>query len=625
VLLQGNAAMARGALEAGVRFCAAYPGSPSSEIVEILIGKAADHELHVEWSSNEKVAFEAASAAALCGLRALAVMKANGLNVALDALTGMALAGCRGLVVLVSDDPAGHSSTNELDSRHLARHAGLPLLVPADFQQAKDLLPQAFDLSEACQLPVLLRASTRLCHARGTVRLGPIPAPDRQACWTPDSRIFTHPPLRQHQLQRQRLERARQWCRAADLDRYQGPTNPENLLLCAGSGWLYGVEAVQELGLQERVGVLGVVCGHPLPQDDLWARLQGVRQVGFLEETDPVLEQAVLALAGARASQRPPPAWFGKRNGAVTGELGPGVGEIDPDTARELLERMLPEARAEETRAQAQPDQLNLPERPLAFCPGCPHKASFFILRRAISLDARGAVVMGDIGCYSLAFGPAGFGVLDTVTVMGGGAGQACGLGQLTRFGFSRPVLAVMGDSTFFHSGLPPLVSARYNGAAFLFVLLDNCATAMTGFQPHPGTGRTAQGRQVEPLLPESLLQGLDIPTRVLDPFEIQAGVQALCEELARPGLRAVIFRRECALSRARSGRAYSARVQVDAQRCLGDDCGCALTCLRHFSCPALRLDEQRRAAIDPALCVGCQSCVRICPAGAIQVEEAQP
>jgi indolepyruvate ferredoxin oxidoreductase alpha subunit len=299
---------------------------------------------------------------------------------------------------------------------------------------------------------------------------------------------------------------------------------------------------------------------------------------------------------------------------------------MTPDLVTEAIRRILDvsyEPRpAEYGKEAAEKAARYAPVRLLGFCAGCPHRATYWAVKQALALDGREGFVLGDIGCYALGMGPAGFGQMKTVHAMGSGAGLANGFGQLTRFGLKQPVLAVCGDSTFFHAAIPALVNARYNGANFTMLVLDNSATAMTGFQPHPGTGRTAMGNQVEAVDIEALCRALGAKVQAGDPFDVQGTARAIYGSLHDPdGVKILVLKQECALVRGKRQKALF-RVAVDQDRCLGSDCGCNRLCTRIFKCPGLVWSAATgKAAIDEAICTGCGVCADICPRSAILKE----
>ncbi len=636
VLLMGNEAIARGALEAGVHFCAGYPGAPSSEIIGSLTRVAREFNVYTEWSANEKVALEGASGASFAGLRAMATMKQNGVNVASDVLTSVALTGSPGgLVLVVCDDPGGISSTNEVDTRNYAPLADVPLLEPATFQEAKDIVRWAFTLSEELQLLCMVRSVTRISHARGVVELGPLERIQRQAGMGPGERYASLPPCPQHQEQKEKLRRAQEIFDTSPFNRYFGPQAPELVIVTCGTGWWYSSEAVRMLGLSDRVGILKLGTTWPLPLGFLRKHLNQTSTVLVIEESDPVLEYNLKAVLSEKSFlEKGPPRILGKVSGTVSGPYGPGVGEMNPDIVTEAVSRSIKHKAPSLSRPLKElvKDEIDfeLPKREVAFCPGCPHRASYWVMKNALRLDGRDGLLIGDIGCYSLGFGRTGYYMSRTMHCMGSAVGFCSGMGKLDRFGFRQPCIAVVGDSTFFHACLPGLVNARYNNSPFICVVLDNSATAMTGFQPHPGTGKTAAGKEAPCLSIESICKGMEIPVRIVDPFDTPEATQLLYRMLQREELQVLVFRHKCAILQTREEGLPAARVSVDTELCIGDQCGCNRFCSAAFGCPALIWDEKiERAQIDEAICSRCGLCADICPQGAIRVvaqdKEANP
>ncbi|MBC8177858.1 MAG: 4Fe-4S binding protein [Deltaproteobacteria bacterium] len=622
VLLMGNEAIARGALEAGIKVCAAYPGNPSSEITGSLSGVADEFGLHVEWSVNEKVALEVATAASFAGLRGLCTMKQNGLNVASDFLLNLNLSGCEaGLVLVVADDPGALSSTNEEDSRAFAKLGDFPLLEPATFQEAKEMTKWAFDLSEDLGLPVLVRTVTRVSHARGNVLLDELPRLTKKPLFDTSKPRVALPVLLNHELLRDKLRRAGEVFETSPFNFFRGPEKPELLIITCGSGWMYSLEAVINLDLSERVGILKIGTTWPLPEQMVLNHLKKVKHVLFVEEVNPFLENSVKEFFAQNCGDLGVKRFSGKASGTL-----PDIGELSPDIVISRLQDILKVSyeplpaeyalRAKEISAQL------VPERPLGFCAGCPHRATYWAIKNALALDGRNGFVAGDIGCYSLGMGPSGFSQMKTLHAMGSGAGLAGGFGQLNAFGFDQPVIAVCGDSTFYHAVMPALTNASYNKSNLLLLLLDNSATAMTGFQPHPGTGKTATGHEAPILDLEVICKALGAQVEMGDPFEVEGTTETILRLLQDvEGVKVLILRRECALVRGRTQKKLF-NMEVEQDLCLGEKCGCNRLCTRVFKCPGLIWDTiADRAGIDEAICTGCGVCADICPSLAIRKE----
>jgi indolepyruvate ferredoxin oxidoreductase alpha subunit len=620
LLLQGNEAIARGALEGGVMFCAGYPGNPSSEIIETLIQASHDLPVYVEWSVNEKVALEAAAAASFAGCRALASMKQNGVNVVSDFLTNLALSGTKGGLVLVTcDDPGGISSTNEEDARLFARLAQIPLLEPATPQEALEMTRWAFNLSEIIGNIVLLRSVSRLSHTRTNVRIGAIT--DNASRPVFDTRIpfHTFPVVVKDRARHEKLRQAAEFYEASPFNRYEGPDRPEILMISSGCAWNYTVEAVQILGLQERAGVLKLGTTWPLPKRLLEKHLGRCDRILFVEEIDSFLEDNVKSLAADLGKKIGLKEYLGRASGHI-----PLCGELAPSDILRLLGDVFGiswENREYREKISGLMAGV-LPAREFGFCPGCPHRGSYYAIKTALAWDNRDGFVSGDIGCYSLGLFPTGFSQVKSVHAMGSGLGIASGYGKLDRFGFDQPVITVVGDSTFFHAGLPGLINAVFNQSDILLLILDNSATAMTGFQPHPGSGATAMGDPTVPVDLEGLCRALGAYVEVGDPYDMENTARAIYRLMRKTGPRVFVMRRKCALVQGREG-GFPYRMHINPHQCLGEACGCGRYCTRVFRCPGLIWDQQAgKAKIDEVICVGCGICSDICPQGAIEREK---
>lgn len=617
ILLQGNEAIARGALEAGVAFCAGYPGNPSSEIIENLAKASQRLPIYVEWSVNEKVALEAATAASFAGCRAMACMKQNGVNVTSDFLTNLSLSGTKGGLVLVScDDPGGISSTNEEDARWFARLACIPLLEPATPREALEMTRWAFALSEAIENIVLLRSVSRLSHTRSNVLIRGLPEFDVKARFDPDIPFHTFPVVDKDRARHEKLNRAAHDFETSVFNSYDGPENPELLIISSGCAWNYARESVEILSLEERVGLLKMGTTWPLPQGLLKRHLRQCDQILFVEEIDAFLEDNVKAFCADAGEETGTKVFMGRSSGHI-----PLCGELSPSILLQVLGEHFDQA-WEQDRFQAHVNSLmpeDLPPRAFGFCPGCPHRGSYYAIKIALAWDNRDGFVSGDIGCYSLGLFPTGFNQVKSVHAMGSGLGLASGYGKLDRFGFDQPVITVCGDSTFFHAGLPGLINAKFNRADILLLILDNSATAMTGFQPHPGIDTTAMGQPTDPVDPESLCRSLGMPVEVADPYDINESARTIYGLLKQEGPRVLVMRRKCALVQGREG-GFPYRMRVDPDACAGEECGCNRYCTRIFRCPGLIWNTlSKKAEIDSVICVGCGICADICPQGAIE------
>ncbi|MGB9700821.1 MAG: thiamine pyrophosphate-dependent enzyme [Thermodesulfobacteriota bacterium] len=623
LLLMGNEAIARGALEAGVKVAAAYPGTPSTDIIENLAAVAKSRGLYVEWSINEKVALEVAAAASFSGLRALCAMKQNGLNVASDFLLTLNLVGVKGgMVLVVCDDPSSHSSNNEQDSRPYAKMADLPLLEPSTFQEAKDMTKWAFSLSEETGVVCLLRGVTRTSHARGNVVLGELPRNGQKAFFDKSKQWLTAPVLQKHNQLHLNLDRLEEIFAQSSFNQYLGPENPSLLIITCGSGWLYSQEAVELMGLEKRVGILKIGTSWPLPTKIIIENLKRCEQVLIVEEVDPFLEGNVKEIGAHFSKEIGPKIFYGKKSGHI-----PHFGEMNVDRITDALGKIFNikyQSRDEqyETSVKNLPKHL-LPSRVLGFCPGCPHRASFWTIKNVLQLDNRQGFLTYDIGCYALGRGPAGYSLLRVGGAMGTGTGLASGFGKLAQHGFTQPAVAMCGDSTFFHAAMPALANACYNQANMVMIVLDNSATAMTGFQPHPGVGKNAMGEEVKPISIEEVCRAFGAKVEVTDPFDLQGTKEKLLRALADPiGAKVLIMRRPCAMVKLKEEKPPY-KVKVDIEKCIGEECGCNRLCTRIFKCPGLMWDKKTgQAKIDEVICIGCGVCADICPENAIIKEE---
>ena len=616
LLLQGNEAIARGALEGGVIFCSGYPGNPSSEIIETLAEAAKDLPIYVEWSVNEKVALEAATAASFAGCRALVCMKQNGVNVASDFLTNLTLSGTKaGIVLVTCDDPSGISSTNEEDARPFAPLTDIPLLEPSTPQEALEMTRWGFALSEKIKNVVMIRSVSRLSHTRSNVVIGDLPELDARPYFDPGSPFHTFPIVPKHEARHEKLNQAKELFEKSAFNRYDGPAGPGLLVISCGCVWNYVSEAVEALELTDQVGVLKLGTTWPLPKKLLEKYLKTCDQILFAEEVDPFLENNVKSLAADLGKKIGLKEYFGKASGHI-----PSCGELSPahflDVIGGIFDVSWMDSSYREKISTLVPDPV--PPREFGFCPGCPHRGSYYAIKTALAWNHENGFVSGDIGCYTLGVFPTGFQQVKSVHAMGSGIGLACGYGKLEKFGFNQPVITVCGDSTFFHSSIPGLINAKFNSSNILLLVLDNSTTAMTGFQPHPGTGMNVMGHETEAVDIEALCRSLGIEVGIADPYDMENTARTIYEFMKMDGPRVLIMRRKCALIQGREG-GFPYEMHVDQDRCLGEECGCGRYCTRIFRCPGLIWNKEvGKARIDEVICVGCGVCADICPQEAI-------
>jgi indolepyruvate ferredoxin oxidoreductase, alpha subunit len=591
VLLSGNEAIARGAYEYGVVLAAAYPGTPSTEILEN-VSRFSD--IISEWSPNEKVALDVAVGGAYAGARSMAVMKHVGLNVAADSLFYASMTGMEaGLVIVNADDPAMHSSQNEQDNRRYAKFARVPCIEPSDSQEAKDMIRAAFDISETFDTPVMLRITTRIAHSHSLVELG-----ERHYSRTGpfnfrvDRIKYVMVPgnaKRRHPVIEDRVHKLAEFSESFPYNRVE-LRDPTLGIITNGVAYQYAREVFPH------ASILRLGMTYPLPKNMIAFFASQVEKMIVLEELDPFIEEEV-RLMGIPVE--------GKR-------YFPLIGELDPGTVREAAVEgglLSDDHRIEAADVEGIP---SLPMRPPLLCPGCPHRGVFTVLNK-LKL-----VVNGDIGCYTLGFLPP-LSSLHTCGCMGASIGVAHGANQV---GLEQKNVAVIGDSTFFHSGLPALLNVVYNRGNTLTIILDNRTTAMTGHQENPGTGKTLSGQQTFQVDFAALSRSLGIEhTYVIDPYDLKRVEGTIKECLELDGPSVIVAQRECALDPV--VRRDWISLEVDQEKCNG----CSL-CLK-IGCPAIVKSEvldkksgRPLVEINHLLCTGCEICAQVCARKGISTRE---
>jgi indolepyruvate ferredoxin oxidoreductase alpha subunit len=620
VLVLGNEAIARGAIEAGVRFVTGYPGTPSTEIMETLIEAAPHLGFIAYWSINEKVAFDVATGASFSGVRSMVVMKHVGLNVAADSLQQLKLIDIAGGFVVVSvDDPSGVSSNNEQDNRWYAKFAGLPAIEPTDLNDAREMTKRAFEISEELHMPIILRSITRMGHMTGDLELGRIgpkgaePYFDSSREWTP------FPCLEPERRLRDKLRRAGEVLERYQFDQYEGTGSEKIGVVGAGFAFNYAQEAVDRLGLRGKVALLKISTVNPLPSKIIHRLLSHVSHVLIVEDVTPFLEEAIKA--EAQEIQRPIRV-YGRKSGALP-EVGETILDDVVQALANIVRRESPEiAIPEDTLPLAERvEQVEtvkklIPRRQIGFCAGCSHRATYYALTKALqNVGIEDPIIAGDIGCYTLGFYPP-FSILQTMTSMGASMGTANALAQLNP---DRKVIAFIGDSTFYHAGMPGLLQIGHQQRPVLVIAMDNSVTASTGQQPHPGTWQLAHERAVVPI--EDIARAYKIPhVRVVRSLQIKRLIKELEEALTLDVPAMVISRQACALEPGERWRQRTIVGKIDLAKC--DGC---LVCIEEFGCPAfIAAEEEGKIAIDPVLCNGCASCRIVCPQGAIYFERLE-
>jgi indolepyruvate ferredoxin oxidoreductase alpha subunit len=596
-LLLGNEAIARGLIESGCSIATSYPGTPASEILAAVAYFQNEESLcmHTQWAVNEKVAFEIAYAGCQTGLRTAVSMKQVGLNVASDPLMSAAYMGIKGGFVLISaDDPGPHSSQTEQDSRLMAMFAKIPVLDPASPRQAKELMGIAYEISESFKTPVMVRPTTRVCHSRQDISLGAIPKNKREVKFEKNPARWAATPKFRLQLHKELEEKL------AAIAKFR-PTAPKKLnrkaksgkaIIASGVAAAHTKDILKELKIWSKIPFYQVIQPFPLHSTFIAHIIETYEDVLVIEETMGVIEMQLADRYRVK----------GKLSNTV-----PRVGELSPEKIQEIV--------SEFVGLKFETFTINsAPGRRPTLCPGCPHRASFFAIKKA----APRAIYTSDIGCYTLGLN---LGAVDTVLCMGAAISQASGFYHAYKNEDKRPdIVATIGDSTFFHAGVPALIDAVVQNVGFVLVILDNRTTAMTGNQPTPATGHGACGEPTQIVDIESLVQGCGVKfIREGNPYEVKefiALLKAAVKYSRKKGPAVVISRYPCVIHRARQGGSGD-YIPVDInEKC--DGCG---YCIKDFECPALIYHndkEDKHVSIDPILCTACGVCINVCPKGAI-------
>ncbi|MGD9097315.1 MAG: indolepyruvate ferredoxin oxidoreductase subunit alpha [Desulfobacterales bacterium] len=606
MLMLGNEAIARGALEAGVAFASTYPGTPSSEISLNLFQIAHETELYFEYSTNEKVALEVAAAAANSGVRAMCMMKHVGVNVAADALMTLAYVGTRaGLVLVSADDPYMFSSQNEQDNRYYGKLSGLPLLEPSSVAEAKAMVPYAFALSEQLNEPVILRTTTRINHSTAVVELGKLGKPEPRGHFEKDPLNFVTVPAVSRKLHVRLL---------AIIDRAeeQSEISPFNFeagqgawgIICNGVSYAYAADALRDLDIEDRTRLLRIGFSHPLPRKRVKAFLAACDKVLVVEEGEPFMEEAVKAIAQEEGLTLP---IRGKGD-----DLFSRLYEFDPAMVRRVIAHFFG---IDHTPPKV-PDLSDVPEippRPPTLCAGCSHRATFYAVKKAT--EGLDVIHPSDIGCYTLGFLPP-LSMGDFVICMGASTGSAGGFAQAT----DQKVVSFIGDSTFFHSGIPGLINAVFNNHDITLIILDNRTTAMTGHQPNPGVDMNelrleGYGQiEIEPLV---RALGVDHVTTI-KPYNLKKSIAAIRAAVQFDGVSVVIAKEKCTLYAKALKQLHGKAFQIT------DRCTNHRDCITDLGCPAFFL-EGDKVHIDPDICTGCAVCAQVCPEHAIAPLKSTP
>lgn len=598
--LMGNQAIALGALAAGVRLVAGYPGTPSTEVLET-VAKNRQENTYVEWSVNEKSAMEVGAGAAYTGARTMVTMKQVGLNVAADPLMSLEYIGVKGgMVILVADDPGPISSQTEQDTRHFARFSKLPCFDPSTVQEAYDMVQEAFEYSEKYGTPVFFRSTTRVSHGYASIQIKDVEEyknvePEGFVKDTKRWVIFPKLSYQAHiniEARNEELTKVfSQYKRNLLIPAEDDCKELKKGIATGGFNYTYVTEAMANLG---QLRELKVSTPHPFPEQLAVEFLTGLEEVLCIEELDPVIERELIYIAG---KYHLPVKILGKLSHHVKNSGENTRDSILADIAA-FMGRQLPE-QGENGQAVPAPE---LPVRPPVLCAGCPHRASFYAVKKA--MQGRKTIFCGDIGCYTMG-NAMPLDMVDTCLCMGAGLGIAQGVGHIEP---DTSCFAFVGDSTFFAAAIPGVVNAVYNQAEMTLVVLDNSTTAMTGHQPHPGTGHTMMGEVVAKVNIEAVLQGIGVTAvETVNPLDLDKSIEVVRKMAGLPGVKAIIFKYPCIAITKPEGK-----MAVDIDKCVG-----CRKCIREIGCPGLIIKDGQ-VTIDESLCTGCGLCSQICPFEAI-------
>jgi indolepyruvate ferredoxin oxidoreductase alpha subunit len=599
MLLLGNEAIARGAIEAGVAVASTYPGTPSSEISLQFFQVSQQSNLYFEYSTNEKVATEVAAAAANSGVRSMCVMKHVGVNVAADALMTLAYVGVKGgMIVLTADDPYMFSSQNEQDNRFYAKLSGLPMVEPSSVEEAKEMVGYAFEISEKLKEPVLFRTTTRINHSTGVVTLGKINSPKTKGDFVKDPFNLVTVPAVSRKLHVQLLaniEKAQELSEASPYNFINGKGKWG--IVCNGVSYNYASDAIKELKIADEIRLLRIGFSHPMPEKIIKAFLGKCEKVLVIEEGEPYMEEKIKAFAQEEGLTLP---IRGKSKDLFT-----RLYEFNPAQVRENIAKFfeLPYTPVEK------PDLSDIPEvpqRPPNLCAGCSHRATYYAVKKAA--EGLGTIYPTDIGCYTLGVLPP-LSTADFLLCMGSSVGTGCGFSTAT----DKKVISFIGDSTFFHSGIPGLINAVFNNHNFTLVILDNSTTAMTGHQPHPGVDMKdfnldGYGR----VSIENVVRAIGVPhVAVIRPYRVNKSIETLKEAIEYPGVSVIISQEACTLY------AQSLKKARGKPFYINEKCKNHRECVNELACPAFYIEGQK-VFINADLCTGCSVCAQICPEKAI-------
>ena len=602
LFLLGNEATVRGAIEAGVALASTYPGTPSSEIGDVFSKIATDAGIYFEFSTNEKVALEVAAAAAASGIRSFTFMKHVGLNVASDSFMSVAYTSVEGgMVILSADDPSMFSSQNEQDNRHYARLANIPMVEPSNPQEIKDLMKYSYELSEEFNLPILMRTTTRVSHMRGIVKTGNNVDKPKKGFFKRDPKRYVPVPstaMLMHKRLVEKMEKLKSITNNSPLNKIFNK-NGKIGVITSGSAFNYVMDAVEENQLE--INVLKITLSYPFPDQLVLDFIKDLETVIIVEEVDPIMEKEVLSIIGQNGLKK-------NIHGKLDSTL-PMIYEYSPNIILNALNKVID---VDLNIYDANVSEIAIPERQPTLCPGCPHRAAYYSVKKAAAeLNLENVIYPTDIGCYTLGVASP-YNSADYLLSMGSSIGTSCGFSKAT----DQNVVSFIGDSTFFHAGIPPLINAVHNKNRFVLVILDNRTTAMTGGQPHPGLPVDGMGWEAPEISIEEIVKATGVKfLRLINPLNIKKSQETFKEALEFNGVAVVISRYPCMLiKRERKG---DLSLEVKQNKC--DSCA---KCVTEFACTAIYTDEDGSIHIDPQICNKCNVCVQICPEKAIGIKK---
>lgn len=604
LFLLGNEAIVRGFIEGDGKFAATYPGTPSSEIGDTIskVGKLIG--INFEFSTNEKVAFEVAASAALSRFRSITFMKHVGLNVAMDSFMTSAYIGTiGGFIIITCDDPSMFSSQNEQDNRILGKFANIPILEPRNPDEARKMIKYGFEISEKYSIPLLLRTTTRISHLRGIVHFEKIEKVERNGYFNKNPNRFVPVPSNARVLHKELINKINLLRKEVEesIFNFKLVNNFKYGIITSGVSSNYVIDIVKKYSLPFDILSLGFI--YPYPEELIKNFIKNYDTIYIIEELEPFIEDEVRIIK--------------EKNNLTTkilgkdGEILNNLYEYNPDRIKKALFKFLGK---DVENKQFIITDLKPPVRPPVLCAGCPHRATYYSVFVTLRKNKiKDAIFPSDIGCYSLGLGPP-FNMADVIYSMGSSVGTSNGLAKST----NQKVISFIGDSTFFHAGIPALINAKYNKNDFILIILDNRTTAMTGHQPNPGMGIDAYGNDTPIIEIEEIVKGIGIDfVKVVDPYNLKETQKVIDEALKQNGVKVIISRRECSLlkdARLRKEGVWKI-AEIDEEKCRM----CKI-CINQFSCPAIYLEDDK-IKIDEKLCDGCGVCVQVCLYDAIEVK----